>query len=226
VPDLGTAAAGGLDGRPARVGQVLQTPDGTAYLLAADGLVPLTPVRERLQLADPRTAVAYPDGRTEPIPLSQAAAAQTRRSDLVPGPGLPAVPPALVDPNATAMKICVSVSDPTGPATISVVPTSPPAAPATGVPTDVTGAPVADAIDLTPGQGALVRAVAGADLSVGTIYLISDLGVKFPVASSAELTDLGFGGTTPTPAAVALVQLFPTGATLDEKAAAASAPPH
>jgi hypothetical protein len=89
----------------------------------------------------------------------------------------------------------------------------------TGVHVDQSGGAVADAVEIPSGRGALVRAVPGADASVGTIYLITDRGLAYPVAGTAELTDLGLGSTTPTPVPAAFVRIIPAGPTLAEATA-------
>jgi type VII secretion protein EccB len=218
VAGVGTPLAGGLAGQAARVGQLFQTPDGTTYLVEPDGLLPLTRLRAALQLADPATGAAYPGQGVQPLPLSTAAAAQARRSGVILPTGLPQVPPVLVDTSAPGTGLCLSISDTSGQPVLTAV-SGTVAQASTGVHVDRSGSAVADAVEIPSGRGALVRAVPGADASVGTIYLVTDRGLAYPVAGAAELTDLGLGSTTPTPVPAAFVRIIPAGPTLAEATA-------
>lgn len=53
---------------------------------------------------------------------------------------------------------------------------------------------VADRVALEPGRGALVRATQPDGSTSGTIYLVTDLGIKFPIADGDPLASLGYGG--------------------------------
>ena len=81
------------------------------------------------------------------------------------------------------------------------------------------GAP-ADWIAVPPGRGALVEALAGPNSPTGTLALVTDLAMRFPVPSREVLATLGYAGTTPQRLPAALLALLPSGPALDPAAAA------
>ena len=88
-----------------------------------------------------------------------------------------------------------------------------------GPPADALGDPIANQVTVPPGKGALVRAVPGPGVSTGTIYLVTELGIKYPVSGTSVLSDLGLNGVRPAPLPQTIVSLLPTGPTLAESAA-------
>lgn len=76
-----------------------------------------------------------------------------------------------------------------------------------------------DEVFLPPGRGAVVRSVVpGQDFGTGTIFLVTDQGVKFGVPSVEVARALGLGERFD-PAPEAIVRLLPTGPALDPQAA-------
>jgi hypothetical protein len=69
-------------------------------------------------------------------------------------------------------------------------------------------------ISVAPGGGALVQAESAPGVGSGSYFLVTDEGVKFPLAA-ADLVPLGYrsGGAAVLPAA--LLGLLPTGPALD-----------
>jgi hypothetical protein len=49
----------------------------------------------------------------------------------------------------------------------------------------------------------------------GTVYLITDQGVRYPVGGADALKALGYGTVRPAPLAPAVLALFPVGPLLD-----------
>jgi hypothetical protein len=78
----------------------------------------------------------------------------------------------------------------------------------------------ADWIVVPPGRAALVEALAGPDSPTGSLALVTDLGMRFPVPSRDVLATLGYAGVTPQRLPAALVALLPSGPALDPVAAA------
>jgi type VII secretion protein EccB len=225
APSVPAAGASGppLGGRATAIGQLFATGDGGAYLMLPDGLAPISALQRHLLLASPAIAASYKGAAATVLPLSDAELAQAPRSATSPAttPGLPTQPPALVDAATTSVAICASLPGGNAAATISTTPTPARTVPSgTGIKVDGLGVPIADAAALTAGQGAVVRAEAPPGANTGTVYLVSDLGIRFPVAGKDVLSDLGLGGATPTPLPSGWINLFPLGPTLDEKAAA------
>jgi hypothetical protein len=193
-----------------------------------DGLAPISVLQRRLALASPAIAAAYKGSAPTVLPLSEQELAQARRSATSPATavGLPPQPPVPVDTATTSLAICASITSSNAATTVGTEPTPARAVPAgTRIKVDGLGVPIADAADLVPGQGAVVRAQATSGDTTGTVYVITDLGVRYPVAGPEVLTDLGLSGATATPLPVGWINLFALGPTLDEKAAARSLSP-
>jgi type VII secretion protein EccB len=230
-PDLGPVAVDGLGspgppvaGNRAVVGQVyVVTAAGgneQYYLLGADGLRPLTPLRAAIQLGDPREAGAYPGGAVRAIPLSSADLTLLRTNPAADqGTELPAQAPRPVSVVPEQVQLCAAYG--AGGATAAravklLVRTADPVTttvPATE-PVDSTGEPLADVAVLAPGTGALVSGRSSPGAGNGAVYLVTDLGVRYPVAGTDALSALGYQGVAPAPVPAAFVQLLRTGPTL------------
>ncbi|MEZ0112535.1 type VII secretion protein EccB [Catenulispora sp. EB89] len=76
-------------------------------------------------------------------------------------------------------------------------------------------------IRVTGGHGALVRAEPAPGVTTGTLYLITDTGLKYPLPDLDVAGRLGYAGVTPTAVPTRILALIPTGTTLDPAAAAA-----
>lgn len=233
-PDLAAPELSGIGGAGPTVGgtrtvvgQVYQA--GSAYYAVyPDGLAPVTALQERLMLADPVTAQAY-RGPVQPLPLSLAAAQQAPRSASDPAQtaGLPATAVPLADGQADSTQLCVTVtSAPADKVSVTALSAAPQTAPAAG-PADKLGNPLADAVHIPAGRGAVIRAVPSPGAAAGTLYLVTDTGQKYPLSSSSVLSDLGLSAARPVQVPENIVALLPSGPTLDESAAtqlAASVP--
>ncbi len=229
APDIPGRGARGpdVDGRRTRVGQVLRAGGTDGYAVYPDGLAPVTPLQVALLLADPATAAAYPGGAVSPVDVSAAAVAAAPRSATVPAVAgaAPAQAPALADTASTPVALCATVTGPAAPPTLTLAPTTAQAlAGDPPTPVDALGVPEADSVTVPPGRGAVLQAVPAQGVGSGTVYLVTDFGVKYPVGAGNTLSDLGLSGVTPTPVPPGLLALFPTGPTLSEPAAAAVLP--
>src|SRR5215475_2211095 len=91
------------------------------------------------------------------------------------------------------------------------------AVPAGTSPVDARGGPLADTVAVSPGHGAVVQALTEPGVNQGTVYLITDLGMKFPLSGPQVLASLGLSGVQPTPLPGALLQLLRTGPELDQQ---------
>ncbi|MFG2887389.1 type VII secretion protein EccB [Streptomyces sp. NPDC048297] len=225
-----------LDGTPTRIGQVfeLRVPGSPAQfqLLLQDGLVPLDTMQTALVLGDPRTRDKAYAGTA---PLARPIGADTARSHQAPtasrpsAEALPPSPPRLADiPAGTQPCIVVRPSTGKGIAvSVALVPAAVPADYVTQPPTDHVAAaclPV-DRVEIRPGRGAVVQALSSAGTEMGdTRYLVTDSGVRYPIASEDTLTALGYTPADVRGVPAALLMTLPTGATLDPGAAALSPP--
>lgn len=193
----GSGSAGpAVGGMSTVVGQVLVADsvagDRRYYVVDRSGAVRITEIEAALIVANPANRSA------RPIPVSAADAA--------------ARPGALIDglpertPTALPGKPFVCANG-DGVRLVDRLPAEP-------LPVRGTDALAADGVHVPPGAGALVRDQQSPDAQGGTVYLITDRGVRYPLGGQAAQA-LGYGAVTPTPIASTILALFPTGATLD-----------
>jgi hypothetical protein len=177
------------------------------YLVESDGLAHITATQAALDLASSATAKAYPGSVAKPVTVSPAAAtgAPVARQPLPDGTGVPASPPKEYQP-ASGEVPCVAYSG-TSP---SLVWTTPLSGSAPDLSTLGVSAGAADAslIDVAAGGGALVS-------QQGTVYLVTGEGVKFPLPNSTAVTSLGYRAGAAVQLPAALLDLLPTGPSLD-----------
>src|SRR6185369_6622926 len=192
-PDLAPIAVTGT-GRPGarvgavttKVGQVLVAHgvDGRDryYTVEQDGLAPVTQTEAALVLGNPADRAAY--GRTpQPIPVAAADVAAAPASAVHRQTGYPANVPHPIEVAADRV-LCAAAAGATEPVEIRVggeVPL-PPGAHPVPVTAAGSGGPVADAVFLPPGSGALVREQPAPDAA--TTYLITDQGLRFPLGGA------------------------------------------
>jgi type VII secretion protein EccB len=203
---------------------------GSQYYAAySDGLAPITAVQAKLMLTDPVTVGAYSNQTPSPVSMSvgAASAASTSVSQPAQTAGLPHSVPALADVGGAAggqgpsAGLCASLSS----ASADTVTVSAFAAATQTVagsptpPTDALGDPLANKVNVPPGKGALVRAVPGPGVSNGTLYLVTEQGIKYPVTGSSVLSDFGLSGASTSQVPESIAALLPTGPSLDEAAA-------
>lgn len=239
-PDLARLASAipGL-GRPskvahARIGQVfvVQTQGAAAqYAVAlADGLAPISQVQADLLLADPDTARILHQSRAVALAPGEYAVAPASAVGL-PGSGtrvapelaLPTSTPTLAEPAPDEQGTCVVVGAPAGAEDVLVgVPVGDAS---TALPTGGSAdRVVVDRVVVPPGSGALVEAAAGPDAQGGTLSLVTDLGVRYPVANTALLATLGYQKPRTVRLPASMVALLPAGRALDPDAARQPAP--
>jgi len=220
-------------GLSTRVGQVLAVSgtDGKQdfFLVRQDGIAPLTRTDAALLLGDPGSAIAYPDGVVKPIPITAAALAAAPRSstDAV-TPGFPPEPPQLVNPSAEQRKVpCVRevFRSAAGP-DLQVAFVDPAQVGATGVVAVGPGrdARAADRVTVPPGGGLLVQAVPEPNVNTGALFLVNDLGVKYPLPTPDVAGALGYDVSTAVPVPAITLSFLPTGPVLDPEAAKQSQP--
>jgi ESX secretion system ATPase EccB len=226
-PDLGPVDVPGrgtpgpvVGGSRLRIGQVVRVhgiagPDGY-YLVRADGLGRLSATWAALLLADPGTAAAYPGGHVTPVTVDPDALAAAPRS----GTGAPtgtdtdgAVPAVL--PHPARLPSGAVPCARTGSARDTAVRLVAAAAPAGDPPATGTGPLVADRIAVPADTGAVVVPLLPSGRAGGTRYLVTDLGVKYPLPTADAATYLGYGRVRPVPVPAAVLALLPTGPALD-----------
>ncbi|MFE5238795.1 MULTISPECIES: type VII secretion protein EccB [unclassified Streptomyces] len=217
-----------LGGRETRVGEVFRiTVPGAAgryHLLTEDGLAPLTATGAALVLGDPETRSKVYDGRSATASdLGADALAEHRAPVTADDGGLPESPPEAV-PLEDGQTLCARVQADASGTRVSVVLTSRGAlGPAAQAPADgLTPACVrVGRITVRPGGGALVHALgAGGGAVGGTVYLVTDTGMKYRVGSEKAAEALGYtvGQAEGLPAP--LLAMLPTGPDLTPESAA------
>jgi type VII secretion protein EccB len=224
VPDSGDNGPT-VGGTRTRVGQVLS--DGGFYLVHADGLTPISQTEANLVLDNAANAAAYSDGRPAPVRVPVSAvdgaprsasvgtAAAATTSDAADYPRtLPIVTPA-----ASGVVLC-ALGDGQDSAEIVAERSLPLPQGGKVMPVSVrTDDRVADEVYVPPGSGALVREELGAGAGIGTLYLVTDAGMKYPVPTPDAQAALGYAGMSAHQVSGTLLALLPTGPTLDPTAA-------
>lgn len=225
VPARGTTGPT-LGGEPGVVGRVYEWHNpalstSELFLLRTDGLALLSRTVAALVLADPATQAAYGDAPVRRVPVSADEVAAAGVVDLTTFvTGYPPAPPEAA--NSTGADIaCIrhtlSTIAPTVEATLM-----PPAALATAVPLSGPASTRANADEavVAAASGVLARN----DTSPGTVYLITESGVKYPVADDESLQALGYTTGAAVPVSGELLALLPTGPVLSTAAAQATQP--
>lgn len=209
-----------LAGAPTRIGQLFAGPGGQQhYVLRKDGLVALTPMLFDLLRGDPRTQdKAYGGGAVEvrsigPADLSAHQASAEVENQLA--AGLPATAPHLI--TATdKQNVCVKVTPGGDSPSTAVVVTDAADVPA-GTPGTQpgirAGCQPADRVWVRPGRGVLARALSSAG-SGASDYLVTDAAVAYPLTPQAT-KQLGYDKAQPATVPGQLLQLLPTGPSLD-----------
>jgi type VII secretion protein EccB len=208
--DLGLIAVEGSGGSGPRIGatstvagQVLVADtvggDRRFFVVRPSGVSAVTEIEAALILANPANRSAYAGGTPRPIQVSAA--------DIPGRSGGPSELPARTPRPLSGGRLVCANSD--GVRLIDTLPAAVRPLPAQG-----NDALVADGVFVPPGSGAVVRDQQSPDAQNGTVYLITDRGIRYPLGGQAAQA-LGYGAVTPTPIASTILALFPTGATLD-----------
>ncbi|MFF7391181.1 type VII secretion protein EccB [Streptomyces scabiei] len=219
-----------LGGRETRIGQVFQlaVPGSGArhYLLRKDGLTPITATEMALVLGDPATRQkAYGGASPEILALTS----QLLKSHLAPGagtakgPGASPVNPPKAVTVARDQTLCARVT-PQGKGTrVGVVLATAPDFGPVAQHSSGAAAPAClpvDRITVPPGRGSLVRAVGAGGGKLGsTLYLVTETGVKYRLATQEAVEALGYKATTPNEVPLLMLAMLPTGPDLSTQAA-------
>ncbi|TDV42164.1 type VII secretion protein EccB [Actinophytocola oryzae] len=225
TPDTG-APGPDIDGEPSVVGQIylVRNPAIGAdqlYLVRSDGLTPLSPTVAALLLAAPFTKEAYPDSAVTPIEVGPGALSGVPSTNSGPDlvEGLPQMPPEIVTPTPDD-SACVAFF-PVGKGEMRVV---------TGfVPATVhkEAMPVAaheegvttDRVLIPAGGGVLVREQQSPEAALNAVYLVTETGVKYPLANSDVVQALGYSAQSAVAMPGEMLALLPTGPVLSVEAA-------
>jgi len=220
-----------IGGRPTKVGQVLvvrdsvttpPTPSGY-YVVRADGVEVVSQTAASLIMQAPVNGGAYGGKAGTPIEVAAADVAGARR---VSEPGTnpadyPERIPSAVTVTGTTVTVCAEGTG-AGVSRIMIsgqvpLPSGAKTIPAVGR----ADTRVADDVYVPPSGGAVVTELSGA----GTVYLVTDMGMKYPVVNAQALASLGYGTASRQLVSSGLLALVPTGPALDPAAAVRFAVP-
>ena len=216
IPDRGKAGPR-LANNPTRIGQLFALPGGQRYVLTKAGLVPIDAMLYKLLSGDPRTqSQAYRGAAVTTVLIGAEDLAALSAQGAAPTSTLPADAPQLVTVGQ-GQGVCAESRLGSGAPAVALTVVSAAAvagqAP-TAQPGVVPGCAAADLVAVPAQGGTLVRALSGAGVGT-TEYLVTDAGVKYPLASADATTALGYSGVAALAAPGALLALLPTGPSLD-----------
>ncbi|MEL6891593.1 MAG: type VII secretion protein EccB [Actinomycetota bacterium] len=190
------------------------------FVLLADGMLPVSETTAALLLGDPATIEAYPDATVEPIEISGAELGLLGESPSRPlDRDWPESPPS-VDALGDGVA-CLRVDfDPDDDPRTSVVVRDevPDAVELPDRAGERTGLS-ADHVVARAGNVDVVGAVAAPGQATGTRFVVTELGVKYPIASDDAAAALGLAGAEPALVFAELLDFLPTGPALDPDAA-------
>ncbi|WP_239340974.1 type VII secretion protein EccB [Frankia sp. CiP3] len=224
-----------VGGQPTVVGQVLAvrnpgSGNQESYLVRPDGLSTLSPLATALVLGDPASRVAYRGAGVRLLPVDFSAVAGASRSS---APKLsvdwPASSPSLMTgtsgsrPGQSVPCVRQRFTD-SGPAQPEVV-LAQPSSPAVATAAASAGGGGSVRVAVPPGGGLLVRDLPVPGATDGTLYLITDLGLRYPLPSKEVAAKLGYNSATSLPVPSLLLGLLPTGPALDPAAVAVAGAP-
>jgi type VII secretion protein EccB len=226
-PELAGLGESGPDlaGRPSRVGQLFNDAAGRHYVLAQQGLVPLTNTQFALLSGDPDIQQQAYGGNTITTPaigpndLAHHMAPAGTGGIAAAAARLPAAPPRIVTvddqravcvslrPGAAAVSASVGVAD-----TADVTAHTGPPGQGQGITPSCDGA---DLVAAAPGRGVLVAATAAGGGPGTTNYIVTDSGVRYPIPSSDALQKLGYSSSAAVALPAPIIGLLPSGPSLD-----------
>ncbi|WP_243791940.1 type VII secretion protein EccB [Saccharopolyspora gloriosae] len=232
IPGSGQPAGLTVNGEQALIGQVFEVrnqvlQDNGLYVLREDGFMPLNYTLAALLLNDPDNAAAYAGRTPELIPAGMDLLNSKPLSPEPTPAGFPITPPNIQPVSeGSSTRPCAVFQASRGntvKSEIGLVPREE----ATGsgqAPADGSGAPVADRITVAPNSGVLARDLPAPGVGVGTLYLVSNVGVKYPLPSPDVAGVLGYSASSAVSVPSALLSLLPTGPSLDPAQALSEQP--
>jgi hypothetical protein len=200
-----------------KIGDVLITQTGSGpqhYLVFDDGVAPITELQKDILAArSPVQPEQVAAGDITALPRSSRLSQPS--GDAAP----PASPPKLTRPGG-GEQICAVTSDAKVTPTLwagGTVPGLDRASPTGSASPELTT--LADRVLVPSGRVATVRALAAPSADSGPYYVVTDLGIKFPVSSGRVLQALGYAPEQAVDVPASLVARIPSGPALDPEAA-------
>ena len=208
------------------VGQlfVTSTSDGAQHYLAQpDRLVPITQLQFDIQRGYKATAAAYPGGKPSALVLGMIEASTASQATT---PVAKAGDPPGERPDFAAgddlSTVCLTVAPGSDVPEVTLASSMPEVDRMTSTPRRTNGgAPLADRVVVPAGRAALVESVPDMDApeGMGTLVLVTDMGMAYPLAEPKVLQVLGYEGVEPVRMPAGLVARIPMGNGLSHAAA-------
>jgi type VII secretion protein EccB len=226
IPDRGDPGPVTAENRQTTIGEVFHTkvPD-SYYVMLAGGFAPITQVQHNLLIG---AGVAVSNGQVQDQPTEIGINEVNDTGSEAPSlkvPDLPATTPQLFDLSALeGAPVCLWYEDGAGHLTSGgQIPDAPETATdgAAGGDTEgstPTGAE-ADHVVLPPGKAAVVGERPGPGIKPESFFVITEEGVKYPVADATVLDRLGYKDVEPAEIPGSLLRLVPQGPALTVEAA-------
>lgn len=224
VPEIGKPSKA-IPSRPdLRSGQlvVVQTSAGSQYyLVEPTRLRPITALQYDLQRGFASTAKAYPDADVSGIVVGMAHVASAQQTSM-PEPAAgdpPTVRPEFAEAGVSAT-LCLTFDPGASVPRFTLDPALPEIDPMMATPRRTEdGVALADRVVVPPGGAAVVESMASASAPSGTLVLVTDMGVGYPLASRDVLPVLGYGTVEPVRLPAGVVSRIPMGSGLSHEAA-------
>jgi type VII secretion protein EccB len=200
------------------IGDVLVATTGSGpqyYLVLDDGLAPINHLQEAAWRGFYRGVTSQTVELAEVRRMKTSARTFSEEGPLEP----PATVPRLAQPGQTD-SICTIVADATRPPEVVVGATV--AGLESATPTaeiSENGIPLVDRLLVPAGRVAIVRAVQSPTADSGSLLIVTDLGIRYPVPTVEALQMLRFAPQQAVDVPAALVESIPSGPTLDPAAA-------
>jgi type VII secretion protein EccB len=199
-----------------KVGDLLVTQSATGpqyYLVFADGLAPISHLQQSLWAAQ------FP-GAAKEISVQDASNAPHSRQLAAPAADVapPAEVPTLANRGASD-PVCATTRTAGTPPQLSVGAT---VTATTGTPTTGAGragTSLADRVFVPASRVALVRVASDAAATTGPYFVVTDLGIRYPVPDAGVLALLGYAPSQAVNVPASLMSRLPTGPALDPTAA-------
>lgn len=192
------------------------------YLVLSDGLAPLSQLETLVQ----ETQAPQPSQVAANVISSAPKSTQPVNPQSDGATLAPRTPPSLIDvPGGDQASVCTASRGSGDSPTVLVGPDM--ASVGQGIATGSvsgSGTTLADRVVVPPGKGALVMSTASGQATSGAYDVVTDLGQRYPVSSSAALGSLGYSASQAVAMSASLVTRIPEGPTLDQAAALRSVP--
>ncbi len=208
-----------------KVGQIVLVQEGPQtrrFIARPNGLQPVTELQEALIRAtadDTSPAVA-----SSPVQLAGVTQLEPMPNPLAGDGRLPAIVPAARS-NGVVCAVTADGSDQRAVTVGGSVPTRDPAAVSNPTaPASVAGALLADEVVVPPRRGALVLSMPSPGAVGGTVYLVTETGWRYAVASPTAMDRLGYRDAAVVQQPSTLLERLPQGPALSELTLAASGP--